>query len=60
MAPIKPEIIRMSYRKWNNKTRSNMKINCWTLGLVLFAIHLNLEQQFADYREEALLYSGHF
>ena len=37
-----------------------MKIDCWTLEIVLLAIHLNSEQQFAAYREKALIYSGRF
>ena len=37
-----------------NKTYSNMKIDCGLWTMYFFAIHLNLEQQFADYRENAL------
>ena len=37
-----------------------MQIDNWTLYLVFFTIHLNLEQQLADYREKALIDSGHF
>ena len=41
------------------------RIVTWTLTaehrtLYFFAIHLNLEQQFADYRAKALTYSGNF
>ena len=43
-----------------NKAYCNMNIDWWTLDLVLFAIHLNFEQQFADYRQKSLIYSGHF
>ena len=37
-----------------------MNIDCWTRDLVFFVMQLNLEQQFADYREKALTNSGHF
>ena len=37
---------------------SKLTTGHWTL--FFFAIHLNLEPKFADYREKALFYSGHF
>ena len=43
-----------------NNANSNIKIDCWTLDIVFFAIHSNLEQQFADYLEKAFIFSGHF
>ena len=43
-----------------NKACSNMYTYCWTREFVLFVIHLNSEQLFADYREKAFTYSGHF
>ena len=39
MAPIKPEISRMSDRKWKkNKAYCNMNIDYWTQEFVLFLI----------------------
>ena len=37
-----------------------MDIDYWTLDNVFFVIHFNMGQQFADYREKALIYSGRF
>ena len=42
-----------------NKSYSNMQIDSWTLYFVLFCDTFNLEQQLADYRERALIFSGH-
>ena len=61
MAPIKPDINRMSYMKWNKKKR----IVTWTLtaehgNLYFYVIRLNLEQHFPDYREKAFTYSSFF
>ena len=46
----------------NEKTKH---LETWKLTAVIwkfsfFVIHLNLEKQFADYREKALIFSGHF
>ena len=41
-----------------NKAYSNNNIAWFTREFVLFVIHLNLGQQFSDYREMAFIYSG--
>ena len=58
MAPIKPEIIRMSYEI--NKAYINMNIDCRTRDLVLFCDTFEFEAAICRLSKKFLTYSGNF
>ena len=61
MAPIKPEISRMSDRKWNKQSEKVTWILTAEHGNLYFLCdNKNFGQHFADYRGKAFAYSGHF